>query len=105
MRPPLPPEMPSGTVDPAEIEALIRASLQPSALHIQDNSAAHAGHASAAGGSHFAVEITSMLFEGKARLARHRLVYDALRSLLQPQRPLGIHALAIVARAPSESSS
>jgi BolA protein len=32
-------------------------------------------------------------------VARHRLVYDALRSAM----PRGIHALAIVARAPGEA--
>jgi BolA protein len=37
-------------------------------------------------------------FAGMGRLARHRLVYDALQNLM----PQGIHALAIVARAPGE---
>jgi BolA protein len=39
------------------------------------------------------------VFEGKARLARHRLVYDALQEWI----PARIHALSIDARSPSES--
>ena len=42
------------------------------------------------------VTITSARFEGLGRVARHRLVYDALHSLM----PRGIHALAIDARVP-----
>jgi stress-induced morphogen len=47
-------------------------------------------------GSHFRVTIVSERFTGLARVARHRLVYDALRSLI----PQGMHALAIEARSP-----
>jgi BolA protein len=40
------------------------------------------------------------LFEGKNRVNRHRLVYDCLSDLMQQE----IHALAIVALAPSEAT-
>lgn len=74
-------------------------SLQPTQLQVRDDSAAHAGHAGAAGGAgHYTVHIVSATFRNKPRLARHRLVYDALHSLI----PARIHALAIEAKAPEE---
>jgi BolA protein len=39
------------------------------------------------------VRIASPLFEGKPTVARHRLVYDALRDYIARDR--GVHALAI----------
>ncbi len=68
--------------------------LRPSLLDVIDESAAHAGHAGAGAegyGTHFRVRIASPLFEGHSRVARHRLVYDALRDFLDS----GVHALAI----------
>jgi BolA protein len=82
-----------------ELEEALRAALAPSRLEVQDDSAAHAGHAGAREGRHFSVRVTSERFNGLSRVARHRLVYDSLRSLI----PRGIHALAIDARAPDES--
>ena len=80
------------------IEAALRGALQPTALQVQDDSHLHAGHAGAREGRHFTVRITSARFAGCNRVARHRLVYDALRLLM----PAGIHALAIEAHAPDE---
>jgi BolA protein len=80
------------------IEATLRAALQPDLLEVQDDSHLHAGHAGAREGRHFSVRITSACFTGCSRVARHRLVYDALRLLM----PAGIHALAIEAHAPDE---
>jgi BolA protein len=80
------------------IESALRQALQPSALEVQDDSHLHAGHAGAREGRHFSVRITSVRFAGCSRVARHRLVYDALRLLM----PVGIHALAIEAYAPDE---
>lgn len=79
-----------------QLEARLREALAPTQLRVIDESAAHAGHAGAAEGSHFRVEIRSAAFAGLSRLARHRLVYDALSSQIRQ----GIHALAIVAEAP-----
>jgi BolA family transcriptional regulator, general stress-responsive regulator len=81
-----------------DIEAALAASLSPSELAVRDDSHLHAGHAGAREGRHFTVRITSERFAGANRVARHRLVYDALASLM----PRGIHALAIDARAPGE---
>ncbi len=82
----------------ADIEARLRAALQPVSLRLRDDSAHHAGHAGAREGGHYYLEITSPRFAGLPRVARHRLVYDALADLMQK----GIHALAIDARAPDE---
>ena len=82
----------------ADIEARLRAALTPTHIEVHDDSHLHAGHAGASEGSHYTVHLTSPLFAGLTRVARHRLVYDALGPLA-PQR---VHALAIVARAPDE---
>ena len=81
-----------------DIERVLREALQPTALVVIDDSHLHAGHAGAREGRHFSVRITSARFTGMSRVARHRLVYDALHRLI----PQGIHALAIQARSPDE---
>ena len=86
------------SVEAVEIETELRSALQPLALEVQDDSHLHAGHAGAREGRHFSVRIVSVRFQGLGRVARHRLVYDALHSLM----PRGIHALAIDARVPDE---
>jgi BolA protein len=84
------------SVTPADIERVLRAELAPEALAVRDDSHLHVGHAGAREGRHFSVDITSSRFQGLGPVARHRLVYDALRDLM----PRGIHALAIDARTP-----
>jgi len=86
-------------VSASEIDAALRAALAPTALQVRDDSHLHAGHAGAREGRHFSVTLTSARFNGLSRVARHRLVYDALHSLI----PQGIHALAIDARTPGET--
>jgi BolA protein len=68
--------------------------LNPVFLEVLDESAAHAGHLGADDsgmGTHFRVRIESPVFTGKSRVARHRLVYDALQEYMDQ----GLHALAI----------
>jgi BolA protein len=77
----------------------LTAQLEPVALELVDDSAAHAGHAGARAGAHFNLCIVSARFAGLPRIARHRLVYDALR----PWMAEGVHALAIDARTPDEA--
>jgi BolA protein len=77
----------------------LTAQLQPLALELVDDSAAHAGHAGARSGAHFNLRIVSAKFAGLPRISRHRLVYDALR----PWMAEGVHALAIDARTPDEA--
>ena len=77
-----------------DLELRLKELLAPTSLEVLDESAAHAGHAGADGsgfGTHFRVRIASPLFEGKPRVARHRLVYDALQEFIAR----GLHALAI----------
>ena len=72
----------------------------PTRLVVVDESHRHAGHAGAhpGGESHFAVTITSAAFAGLSRVARQRLVYDALKAELAT----GVHALSLVTLAPDE---
>jgi len=78
----------------ADLEAALREALAPTQLEVIDESGAHAGHAGANAegrGTHFRVRIASPLFAGKPRVARHRLVYDALQVFIAQ----GLHAIAI----------
>lgn len=86
-------------VSAEQIRAVLQERLQPSRLDVIDDSHRHAGHAGAREGRHFTVRLTAAAFAGASRVARHRLVYDALRELM----PAGIHALAIEARSPDET--
>ena len=68
--------------------------LQPTQLEVIDESAAHAGHIGSNGtpyGTHFRVRISTPLFTELSRVARHRLVYDALQDFIAQ----GVHAIAI----------
>ena len=74
-------------------------ALAPQIIQIDDDSALHAGHAGArTGGGHYRLKIVSPQFADKVTMARHRLVYDALGSLMQHE----IHALSITAKTPEE---
>ena len=73
------------------VDATLRAAMPLTALEVQDDSHLHAGHAGAKEGRHFTVRVTSEAFAGLSRVARHRLVYDALQNFLAQ----GLHALAI----------
>ena len=76
------------------LAARLQATLHPTALEVLDESAAHAGHAGAGAegyGTHFRVRIATTAFDGLRPVARHRLVYDALREFMDR----GLHALAI----------
>lgn len=82
-----------------DIERCLQQALEPGTLNVDDDSHLHAGHAGAREGRHFTVHIRSSRFQGLGRVARHRLVYDALG----PLSAQGIHALAIVAKSPDEA--
>jgi len=76
------------------LEQRLRERLSPTRLEVLDESYQHAGHAGANGtgyGTHFRVRIASHRFTGLSRVARHRLVYDALQDFIDQ----GLHALAI----------
>ena len=81
------------------IETALRVALAPLHLEVEDESHRHRGHAGAADGrGHFRVHVVSRRFAGCSRLARHRMVYDALGDQMQTD----IHALAVHAHTPEE---
>jgi BolA protein len=82
------------------IAARLTDSLVPSHLEVINDSHHHAGHMGddGTGESHFTVIVESERFVGLNRVARQRLVNQALADLLSSR----IHALAIRARAPGE---
>ena len=82
-----------------QIQNRLEETFHPILCQLQDDSAAHAGHAGAASGAgHFSLRIVCKKFEGLNRISRHRLVYDAVGDMMHTE----IHAFVIVALAPSE---
>ncbi len=84
------------------IAAVLTAGFAPTALHITDDSARHAGHAGAAPGgqTHYTVLLVSGAFRGVSRVARSRAVHDALAD----EFASGLHALALTLRTPEEQA-
>jgi BolA protein len=86
------------------VAATIRCKLTdrfaPIRLEIEDESHRHVGHEGArpGGETHFAVTIVSAAFLGHSRVARQRLVYQALAEELATR----IHALSLTTLAPEE---
>ncbi|MDH4072539.1 MAG: BolA family transcriptional regulator [Gammaproteobacteria bacterium] len=81
------------------IREALESAFSPVALQVKDQSHLHAGHEGARDGKgHFDVTIVSAEFEGRNRIQRHRMVYDALTQLLATD----IHALRIKAFTPVE---
>jgi BolA protein len=76
-----------------EIRAKLEAALTPSALDVFDDSESHRGHSGyqEGGESHYNLRIRAEVFEGKSRIARHRMVHAALG----PELIGRIHALAL----------
>ncbi len=85
------------------IDNKLRARFTPARLAIEDESSRHSGHAGyrAGGESHFRVEIVSAAFEGHSRIARQRLVYQALKD----EFAAGLHALALTTLTPDEDKA
>lgn len=82
-----------------KIRRRLEERLQPEMLEIEDESHLHAGHAGARDGrGHFRVMVVAPAFQGLSRIARHRLVFDAVGDLMETD----IHALAVQAFSPDE---
>jgi len=84
-----------------EIEKRLQTQLSPVKLEIIDDSAKHAGHAGARenpGAGHYKVLICSSSFAGKNKIQRHRMVYEAIGSLMHTS----IHALQLETKSPDE---
>ena len=74
-------------MQPAEIEALIKAALPDAEVTIEDL---------AGDGGHYAATVVSEAFRGKSRVQQHQLVYAALRGRMGGE----LHALALQTSAP-----
>jgi len=77
-------------------------SLNPTSIELVDDSHKHAGHAGSKGWedhgeSHFSLLVVSDKFDGLNLVKRHKLIYGLLGDVMPK-----IHALAIIARTPSE---
>ncbi len=74
----------------------------PIALTVTDESHQHHGHAGwrEGGETHFRITIVASAFTGMSRLARHRAVNEAVTEAFAR----GLHALAIAAKTPEETS-
>ena len=75
------------------IHATLTARFAPTQLVVQDDSAQHAGHAGAAPGgeTHYTVTMETATFSGLNRVARSRMVNEALAE----EFATGLHALAL----------
>ena len=82
------------------IREKLMVALEPTRLDVINESEMHAGHRSSpgTGESHFRIVIVSPKFAGVSRLARHRLVNEALAEELAGP----IHALALATYAPGD---
>jgi BolA family transcriptional regulator, general stress-responsive regulator len=78
------------------------AAFSPESLRVEDESHLHEGHAGhrPGGETHFRLYIVADAFRGKSRLDRHRMINAALAAELK----CGVHALAIHAQAPGETT-
>ncbi|MBL6453909.1 BolA family transcriptional regulator [Belnapia sp. T6] len=75
-------------MQPAEIEALIKAALPDAQVTIEDL---------AGDGDHYAATVVSEAFRGRSRVQQHQLVYAALRGRMGGE----LHALALQTSAPA----
>lgn len=92
-------EAPDNQARIEEMEQRLREAFEPAELSISDDSHAHVGHPGARDGrGHFTVHIRAAAFDGRSRLERHRLVYDALGEMMRTD----IHALSIRALGSAE---
>lgn len=93
--------MADGPIETA-IARKLDVAFAPAELQVVNESHLHAGHQGGAvdgtGETHFRVRMTTAVFNGMARVARHRAVNEALAEELRG----GVHALALELSAPGE---
>ena len=76
----------------AAIRHCLQVALQPSQLEVINESHLHVGHAGAkTGKGHFKLVIATDKFAGQSKIACHRMIYQALESLMETD----IHALTM----------
>jgi BolA protein len=83
------------------IREKLMVAFEPTRLDVINESELHAGHRSSpgTGESHYRVLIVSSAFSGKNRVARHRMVNEALADELAGR----VHALALATYTPDET--
>jgi BolA protein len=84
------------------IDRQLRQAFEIERLEVNDDSAKHAGHSGAhpLGETHFRLVVVSLDFEGVSRVARQRMVYDALKAEMGER----VHALQLSCRTPGEDA-
>jgi BolA protein len=90
----------TGASRASRIEQLLKKQFAPQEILLSDESAKHAGHAGArpGGETHYRLRLVSGAFTGLSRVARQRLVNEALAE----EFALGLHALSMELKAPNE---
>jgi stress-induced morphogen len=86
----------------------LTAAFAPEVLRVADDSAHHAGHVGAQGGTgqtHFSMLMVSEAFRGMNRVARSRAVHAALAGEFGAVEAGGMHALALTLRTPEEHAA
>lgn len=86
-----------------QIQIKLTDAFSPARLEVLDESYRHEGHAGSrpGGETHFRVELVAAAFDGMARVARQRAVYQVLAEELAGT----VHALELVTRSPDEDLS
>jgi len=87
----------------SRIENALRPLMAPIHFVLTDESAKHAGHSGArpGGETHYHLVMVAAAFEGQSRVARQRLVYQALHE----EFDTGLHALSLDLKTPTEAGS
>ena len=85
------------------METQLRTQFAPVHFVLTDESSRHAGHAGARpeGETHYKIVMIADAFKGESRVARQRLVYQALRD----EFDRGLHALSLDLKTPDEAGS
>jgi len=85
----------------SRMERQLRTRFSPVHFVLTDQSGQHAGHAGArpGGETHYHLAMRAAAFEGLSRVARQRLVYDAVRE----EFDTGLHALSLDLKTPAEA--
>ena len=75
-----------------EIRARLQQAFTPTQLDVIDESHKHVGHPGAqSGAGHFALVISSPMFNDKSQIDCHRMIYQSLEDFMKTE----IHALKI----------
>ncbi|PBK88332.1 bola-like protein [Armillaria gallica] len=98
-------DSPSGPIE-SSIREKLTTLLQPTSLFITNDSWKHRHHApmrdhksDGEPETHFTIDVTSSVFEGKSTMQRHRLVYSALSTELAE----GLHSLSLKTKSQTEA--